>query len=356
MKARAAITDGHGNLFIDEIEVNLPGPGEVLVEMKAAGVCHTDHIYMSRGVQRILGHEGSGLVLEVGSKVQHVRRGDRVLLNWATACGECFQCVRGNLSICERRRRPSRGSSLYRNEHIERAFYIGTMSTLALVAGAAVTRLEDGIGFEVASIIGCCVMTGYGSAVKAARVTPGSSVVVIGAGAVGLNIVQAARIAGAHTIIAVDVNPLKLDVATKFGATDTILASREDEGLARASEQVKALTDGRGADFAFEATAVAALGAAPLAMIRNAGTAVQASGIEEKLTIDMRLFEWDKIYINPRYGMCNPNVDFSVLMSLYRKGTLLLDELVTRSYHLDDLPRAFDDMLKGVNTKGVLLL
>jgi S-(hydroxymethyl)glutathione dehydrogenase/alcohol dehydrogenase len=230
------------------------------------------------------------------------------------------------------------------------------MSTHALVAGAAVTPLERGIAFVAASIIGCCVMTGYGSVVKAAKVTPGSSVVVMGTGAVGLNIIQAARIVGAHPIIAVDVNPYKLESALKFGATDTILADREDAGLSKAAEKVKLLTGGRGADYAFEATAVPSLGAAPLAMIRNAGTAVQASGIEEELTINMRLFEWDKIYINPRYGMCNPNVDFPVLMSLYQKGALLLDELVTRTYRLDDLPRAFDDMLKGLNTKGVLIL
>lgn len=199
-------------------------------------------------------------------------------------------------------------------------------------------------------------MTGYGSVVKAAKLPPGASVAVIGTGALGLNIVQTARIVGAHPIIAIDVNPLKLEAARRFGATETILAEREDAGLRRAAEHVKAITGGRGADYAFEASAVAALGAAPLAMIRNAGTAVQTSGIEEELTIDMRLFEWDKTYINPRYGMCNPAVDFPLLMSLYRSGALLLDELITRTYTLDDLPQAFEDMLHGLNTKGVLLL
>jgi S-(hydroxymethyl)glutathione dehydrogenase / alcohol dehydrogenase len=354
--AQAAITDGCGNLFIDEIEVVDPGPGEVLVEIKAAGVCQTDYLYLRRGIRRILGHEGAGIVLRIGPDVRHLREGDRVVLNWATACGECFQCVRGNLSICENRRRPSHGSSRYRGEHIERAFYIGTMSTHALVAAAAATRLEDGIEFVPASILGCCVATGYGSVVKAAKVTPGSSVVVIGTGAVGLNIMQAARIAGAYPTIAVDVNPLKLEFALKFGATKTILADRQDIELRKAAEEVKLMTGGRGADFAFEATGVPALGAAPLAMVRNAGTAIQASGIEEELTIDMRLFEWDKTYINPRYGMCNPNIDFPVLMSLYQRGTLLLDELVTRTYRLDELPRAFDDMINGRNTKGVLVL
>jgi S-(hydroxymethyl)glutathione dehydrogenase / alcohol dehydrogenase len=354
--AQAAITDGCGNVFIDEIEVDGPAAGEVLVEIKAAGVCHTDYLYLRRGIRRILGHEGAGIVLRTGPDVRHLREGDHVVLNWASACGECFQCVRGNLSICENRRRPSHGSSRYKGEHIERAFYIGTMSTHALTAAAAVTPLDKGIKFVPASIIGCCVATGYGSVVKAAKVTAGSSVVVIGAGAVGLSIIQAARIVGAHPTIAVDVNPLKLEFALKFGATKTILADRGDRRLRKAAEEVKLLTGGRGADFAFEATGVPALGAAPLAMVRNAGTAIQASGIEEELTIDMRLFEWDKNYMNPRYGMCNPNIDFPVLMSLYQKGALFLDELITRTYRLDELPQAFDDMIHGRNTKGVLVL
>lgn len=288
--------------------------------------------------------------------VGHLHPGDKVLLNWATPCGKCFQCVRSNFSICEDRAHPSASSSRFRGEHIERAFFLGTFSTVTLVAAAATTPLVDGISFEVASIMGCCVMTGYGSVVRAAKVQPGTSVAVIGTGAVGLNIVQAARLAGAFPIIAVDVNPLKLEAALRFGVAETILAERNDAGLLKAAERVKALTAGRGTDYAFESTAVAALGAAPLAMIRNAGVAVQASGIEETLAIDMRLFEWDKTYINPRYGLCNPAVDFPVLMSLYKRGALLLDELITRTYTLDQLSQAFEDMLHGVNIKGVVLL
>jgi Zn-dependent alcohol dehydrogenase len=203
--------------------------------------------------------------------------------------------------------------------------------------------------------MGCCVMTGYGSVVNAARVEAGSSVAVIGAGAVGLCCVQSARIAGAGSIVAIDVNPTKLDFAKRFGATNTVLASRDDDGLIAAAKQVRALTpDARGCDYAFECTSVPALGAAPLAMVRNGGTAVQISGIEQRVPIDMELFEWDKTYINPLYGKCDPERDFPKLLRHYAKGELKLDEMVTGVYRLEDLPKAFEDMLAGKNAKAVL--
>lgn len=356
IEARAAITDGFGKLWIDSIEVLPPGRGEVLVEIRAAGVCHTDFDFMRREVLRILGHEGAGVVLEVGEGVSHVVPGDRVLLNWSQKCGECFQCQRGNDSLCENRQRPPLDRTRYRGTGIDRMFFLGTMSTHTVVAKQAVNKIDVNIGFPAAAIVGCGVMTGYGSAVNAAKVEPGSCAVVIGAGGVGLNIIQGARIAGAAQIIAVDINPDKLVMARRFGATEALLADREDEGLARAAEEIRKRCGGRGADYAFEATAIPALGAAPLAMIRNGGTAVQASGIEEKLCIDMRLFEWDKTYVNPRYGMCRPDIDFPRLLRLYEKGDLLLDELVTTTYRLDELPQAFEDMRRGVNAKGVLVM
>jgi S-(hydroxymethyl)glutathione dehydrogenase/alcohol dehydrogenase len=143
-------------------------------------------------------------------------------------------------------------------------------------------------------------------------------------------------------------------MAKQYGATHTILAAKEDEGLLEASKQVKLLTE-RGADYAFECTAIPALGAAPLAMIRNAGTAVQVSGIEQEIKIDMRLFEWDKVYINPLYGKARPQIDFKILQELYANGQLLLDSMVTQTYPLDQLAKAFSDMRKGLNAKGVIV-
>ena len=147
----------------------------------------------------------------------------------------------------------------------------------------------------------------------------------------------------------------RLEMARKFGATHTLQAFKEDNNLIRVHEKVKQLTGGRGADYAFECTGVPALGAAPLRMVRNAGVAVQVSGIEEDLTIDMNLFEWDKLYMNPLYGKCNPQIDFTKLFNLYKKGDLLLDELVTQTYKLEELETAFKDMLAGKNAKGVIV-
>lgn len=356
LRARAVLTDGHGGVFLDDIEVDPPGAGEVLVELKAAGVCHTDHKYMFRGIKRVLGHEGAGVVAQIGPGVTGLRPGDRVLLNWATNCGECFQCVRGHHSLCEDRRHPPLERTRHGGSGVERAFYLGAMASHTVVAQQAVTRLDVDIPFAAAAIVGCAVMTGYGSVVNAARVRAGSSVAVIGAGGVGLNIIQTARLVGAARVIAVDVNAGKLDLARRFGATEVLLADPADAGLLNAAAAVRAMTEGRGADYAFEATSVPALGAAPLAMVRNAGVAVQASGIEETVGIDMRLFEWDKVYVNPRYGMCRPSLDFPEILRLYAQGRLLLDELVTRTYLLEEAPQAIEDMLAGVNAKGVLVM
>jgi S-(hydroxymethyl)glutathione dehydrogenase/alcohol dehydrogenase len=233
---------------------------------------------------------------------------------------------------------------------------LGTLSEYALVKESVVVRVQEkNLNFSAASIVSCGVMTGYGSVVNSAKLKAGSSVVVLGCGGVGLNVINACEISGAGRIIAIDINPKKLELAEQFGATDVILADRADKDLTRAAEKVKTLLEGREADYAFECTAVPALGVAPLAMIRNAGTAVQVSGIEEEITIDMRLFEWDKIYINPLYGKCRPQIDFPKLMQLYKKGVLKLDEMITREYRLDDLQQAFDDMLAGKNAKGVIV-
>jgi S-(hydroxymethyl)glutathione dehydrogenase/alcohol dehydrogenase len=229
------------------------------------------------------------------------------------------------------------------------------MAEYTLVKESAVVKNHsDKMTFQAASIISCGVMTGYGSVVNAAKVKPGSSVVVLGTGGVGLNVIQGAKIANAGKIIAIDINQNRLEMAKAFGATHTLLANRADTGLLNAASQVKGLTCGRGADYAFECTAIPQLGAAPLAMVRNAGTAVQVSGIEQEITIDMNLFEWDKTYINPLYGKCRPQIDFPDIIDLYEDGQLLLEEMITRTYSLNELNKAFDDLLNGRNAKGVI--
>ncbi len=356
MKVKAAITDGRGSFAIDEVELDGPGSGEVLVEIKAAGVCHTDFDSLSWGKPLVMGHEGAGIVAEVGPGVSHIQLGDRVLLNWAIPCGVCFQCQHGNLYLCEDKPSVPRERIRYRGTGIERSFQLATMAEFAVVRKEAVVKIGGDIPFSAAAIMGCSVMTGYGSAVNAARVQPASTVAVLGTGGVGLNVIQGARIAGAAKIFAVDLRRQRLELALALGATHAVPASADDRGLLQAAEEIIRLNDGRGVDFAFECTGVPELGAAPLAMVRNGGTAVQVSGIEQEITIDMTLFEWNKAYLNPLYGNCRPEIDFPILLSLFQKGDLKLEELISQVYPLDHLGDAFADMHAGKNAKGVLLM
>ena len=364
LKGKAAVTDGAGNFTIEEIEVALPKEKEVLIEIKTSGVCHTDFDSQTWGERLVLGHEGAGVVLATGEKVTSVRTGDRVLLNWAIPCGRCFQCARGEQSICEKDFPDSESPELAGHAHfagtlikgkpVKRSFRLGTMATHTLVREEAVVKINVDIPFVSACVIGCGVMTGYGSVVNAAKVKAGSSVAVIGAGGVGLNVIQGARIAGAEKVIAIDILGEKLELAREFGADETIPAKQDDFEFLEVAERVRSMTGGRGADYAFECTAIPELGAAPLALVRNGGTAVQVSGIEQKVNIDMTLFEWDKTYINPLYGKCRPQTDLPILLKLYARGELLLDELITRTYKLEELDRAFADMQNGKLAKGVL--
>lgn len=362
-EGRGVVSDGAGGCAVRDLVIAEPGPGEVVVRLHASGVCHTDHDLRRLPVPFVLGHEGAGTVAAVGAEVD-LALGTPVVLNWAIPCGRCFQCVAGNRHLCERHSpmlsrhggAAHRGSTLVGGEVVSRAFHLGTMATHTIVRQEAVTPIGADIPFASAAIVGCGVMTGYGSVVNAARVVAGSSVVVLGCGGVGLNVVQGARISGAARIIAVDLGVDRRAMATRLGATDVLAPAPGDGDLGALARTVRAMTDGRGADYAFECTANPALGAAPLAMVRHGGTAVQVSGIEQPLTIDMRLFEWDKTYLNPLYGQCRPERDMPRLLELYRRGLLLLDELVTRTYPLEGFEEAFADLLGGRNAKGVLVL
>jgi S-(hydroxymethyl)glutathione dehydrogenase/alcohol dehydrogenase len=356
MEARAVITDGKGRFSVESIQVGDPEAGEVMVEIKASGVCHTDHKFLFRDTVQILGHEGAGVVRKLGAGVSGLGPGDRVLLNWAIPCRECFQCRRGAENLCEKRPQVPLERFQWKGGTVGVAFTLGTMSTLAVVPRAAVVRMEAEIPFASACILGCGVQTGVGSVLNVAKIQTGESVAVIGTGGVGLSVIQGARIARAGMIVGVDVNPSRLEMARRFGATHTVIAERHDEGLLRAAAQVRAMAGGRGVDAAFECTSVPALCAAPLSFVRNGGRAIQLSGTEQPVTVNMELFEWDKIYLNPLYGQCRPEVDLPRLLRFYQDGSLKLDEMITRTYPLDQVAQAFDDMLAGRNAKGVLLM
>lgn len=362
---RAAIADGVGSFTIDTIEVGAPIADEVLVEIRAAGICHTDQASLSWKRPLVMGHEGAGVVRAVGPGVTHVQPGDAVVLNWCIPCGVCAQCRRGDTVLCEVSKpahvmEPSRGhahaeGSRWRGAPIDRSFNIGTLSGLALVRKEAVTPMPASVPFPVAAITGCGVMTGFGSAVNVARVQPGDSVAVLGCGGVGLNVIQGARVAGATTIVAIDTNAEALERARGFGATATVLAQGDDEEFTQMAEAVRGFTAGRGADHAFEATSVPALAFAPLRLVRDGGQALQVSGINDPVSVPMPWFMWNKRYVTPLYGGCMPARDFPRIFELYVSGALHLDALVTRTYTLDQLGEAIDDMLTGRNAKGVVL-
>lgn len=361
MRSRAAVGDGRGSYEITDIVVGEPGPGEVRLAIKAAGLCHTDYDALtSIGQPHVMGHEGAGIVVDVGPGVDDLKAGQRVVLTWAIACGRCFQCARGNAVLCETLGRQHGGADpgATRDLHgapLARSFRLGTMAQETVVRREAVVPIPDDLPLESACLLGCAVMTGFGSVANVAQVEAGSSVCVIGCGGVGVNVVQAARVCGATRIVAIDTNPSRLHDARRMGATELVTADPHDAGLRAAALTVIDMTEGRGADYAFECTGIPALAASPLAFVRHGGVAVQVSGTETTVEVDMRLFEWNKTYINPLYGGCVPSRDYPTLFRLYQSGQLLLDELVGRTYCLEDLPEAFDDLLAGRHSKGVLL-
>src|SRR5882762_4938303 len=259
LKSKAAIADGKGSFSIQSIVVDdTPAGDEVLVQIKAAGICHTDWDSQSWGRPLIMGHEGAGIVRKVGPHVSGLMEGDRVILNWAIPCYRCFSCQEGNQHLCEANSAVIAGNKISHGHArleastsqgvpIERSFSIGTLSEYTLVRQAACVKIMVDIPYPSAAIISCGVMTGYGSVVNVAKVKAGTSVVVLGTGGVGLNVIQGARISGASKIIDIDVNPSRLEMAKKYGATHTILASKDDAGLLEAARKVRTLTE-RGAD------------------------------------------------------------------------------------------------------------
>ncbi len=364
----AAIGDGGGGFVIEPVQLRAPGPGEVRVALHAAGLCHTDHASLRWPGPLVLGHEGAGVVESIGEGVAQshpqLQPGRPVLLNWAIPCGQCPPCQRCVGALCERTLGvdPTRGSSapaaghtLWRGQPVERSFKLGTFAEHTMVRAEALTVVPERLPLRHACILGCGVMTGVGAAINVAQVQPGDTVAVVGCGGVGLSVVQGARLAGAARIIAIDRRPAALQRALAFGATHTVEAAADDPGHEQLAAAARALTDGRGADHAFEATGVAALAFLPLKLCRHGGNAVQLSGAHGPVTVEMPQFWWDKRYQVPLYGGCLPERDFPRLFDWAARGELALADMVTHTYGLHQLGAALDDMLAGRSAKGVIV-
>ena len=364
VRGRAILADGEGHFSVETIEVDPPAACEVRVAIATAGVCHTDHASLRWPGPRVMGHEGAGHVEAIGEGVEGLQIGQPVLLNWAIPCGHCFQCEHGAEALCERthetdvRRlgnsRAHTGATRWRGKPVERSFHLGTFSQYTLVHAEAITPLPSSIPLDAACILGCAVMTGVGAVVNVAAVASGESVAVLGCGGVGFNVIQGARIAGAQTIIAIDCVPARLESACELGATHALLTQADDAEHARLIEEVRALTGGRGVDHAFEATGVPALAFLPLKLARNGGNALQVSGAHGPATLELTDLFWNKRYLAPLYGGCVPARDFPRLFEWIAQGKLELAGLISHRYPMDALDRAFDDMLQGRSSKGVL--
>ena len=349
-------TDTH--LKVEEFDLPRPGANQVRVRLVASGVCHSDwHVVKGDWPQVrlpvILGHEGAGVVEEIGSDVTQVQVGDHVILSWKRNCGFCEMCQKGFPNLCAL---PADGSGRPAlktgGREIDQMAGLGTFGTETLVPQDAVVPIDKDMPFAQAALIGCGVMTGVGAAINTAQVSPGSSVAVFGCGGVGLNCIQGAALAGGEPIIAVDILYNKLELGKQFGATHTVNASEVNP-----VEQIREITDGRGVHYAFEA--IGLIGETfrqAILCTRSRGVTVFVGHAPENTPVefDARMLMPEKMVIGSMYGTARPHVDFPRLVSLYKGGQLKLDELVTRTYPLEGINDAFEALANGEVARSVL--
>ena len=364
-KAKAVVCrEWNKPVVVETIEVESPKRGEVMVKIGACGVCHSD-LSATNGTiplppPLVLGHEAAGKIAEVGEGVTDVAVGDTVIVSWIPICGKCRFCVMGQPQLCDISAKATitlpDGTSRLKDKDGKTLNHFagaGVMAEYATLHRDSVIKTDPSIGLDKAAVVGCAVMTGAGAALNTARVQPGSSCVVIGAGGVGLNAIQGCAIAGAKQIIAVDMSDKKLEFARTFGATDTINPSTDGDPVGK----ILAATGG-GADYAFECIGLGATIQQAYNCIRKGGTAVVVGVSKPTETVTLGAFMMpftEKVLTGSMYGGARPSVDFPRLLDLYKAGRLKLDELVTATYRIDDAPRAFDDLVAGVNARGVIV-
>ncbi|MBI3403741.1 MAG: Zn-dependent alcohol dehydrogenase [Acidobacteria bacterium] len=366
MHIHAAILWEQGQpLSVEPAELDGPGPGELLVEIKAAGVCHSD-LHAARGdwamkVPVVLGHEGAGIVREVGPSVTRVREGDHVVLCWAPACGVCPPCKEGRAVLCDRlekvtyRNKLPSGAARLHARGKDVAPFLGTacFSDFVIVSEEAAVPVAQDLRFDALATLGCAVLTGVGAVTNAARVTAGSRVVVIGAGGIGLNVIQGAAIDKCDLIIAIDLRPAPLALATQFGATHTVHVGT---GVG-VQEAVRELTGGRGADFVFDTVGSPATLTTAIACTRKGGAVVLTGLSRQDAQGSIPMFPFvmqEKRLIGSVYGSGQPLKDIPRLVSLYQDGRLKLNELVSRTYALDKVNDALSALAASDGARGVI--
>jgi S-(hydroxymethyl)glutathione dehydrogenase/alcohol dehydrogenase len=365
MKARAAVLHAPGQkLDVTHVDVQDPLPGEVLVHMAVGGVCHSDlHImtgHLSAPLPAILGHEGSGVVADVGAGVTSVKPGDHVIPLWRLSCGTCEYCAGGRPALCDggtQIRMTGRlldGSTRFRlsGQEVKHFAGVSTFSEYSVIPEGALLKIPGDFPLEKAALLGCGVITGVGAAFNA-PVTAGSSVAVFGTGGVGLNVIQGAAIAGAEKIIAVDLLDSKLEYARRLGATHTVNASKDDP-----VKHVRELAGGKGVDFAFEVVGLSRTIRQAYDSLRKRGKAIVVgvgpTASEVSVPTLSLVFE-ERVLTGSLYGSARPKTDIPMLMNLYQAGKLKLDELLTRTYPFEQINEAYEALERGEVARSVVL-
>lgn len=365
MEFRAAILQAVDEpLVVDRVQLERLAPSDVLIRNRASGLCHTD-LEVTQGnlsypLPIVLGHEGAGVVEEVGSAVTHVRPGDHVIASWNPHCGHCFYCERDLPILCEpfTRHQPAGhmldgGSRLtWRGAKLHHFSVVSSHAEYSVVPESGAIRIPREVPFDRACLIGCGVMTGVGAVSRLARVEAGASVVIVGCGAVGLNAIQGAVLEQAAMVIAIDREPARLALAVRLGATHTLAANEETIAA------VKALTEARGADYVFEAAGAEASLQLALEVTRPGGQVVILGKTEVNRKVGLRFGSMmgEKRITRSSYGGARPRRDFPWLAQLYLDGKLDLDLLISTRAPLERINEGFAAMRRGEGIRHVLTL
>lgn len=353
-------------LIVDDVELDDPQAGEIVVDIANCGVCHSDLHFMDGSLPvplpAIFGHEAGGTVSAVGPGVTELAEGDRVLLTLRPPCGRCYWCVRGEHSMCAIGAEltagvfPDGGTRISRQgEPVQRAgVVLAAFAEQTVVPVTAAVKIPDDTPLEIASVIGCSIQTGVGAVVHSAKARPGDTVAIIGLGGIGIAIAQGARVAGASRVFGVDPLASRRDQAEQFGVTDTI-----DPAAGDVSAQIMEATGGIGVDHAFEAVGRGELIESALNSTRNGGNTiiVGVPGMADMLNLHALSF-WStgKTLKGTFLGDANPHRDFPMLLDLWRSGKLDLEAMVTANRPLEEINEAFDDMKQGKGLRTVLTI
>jgi NDMA-dependent alcohol dehydrogenase len=349
----------------DDVETEAPHAGEVKVRMAASGVCHSDlsvqNGTLMGGPPMVLGHEGAGIIEEVGPGVTKLAPGDHVVISWVPQDGTCFYCLRGQPQLCEAGTQAMMTGGLLdgtprmssRGAPLPQMAASGTFSEVTVVPEVGAVKIPADFDLKLAALIGCGVLTGAGAAMNTARIRPGDTIAVVGCGGVGLNVIQGGRIAGAAEIIAIDMNETKLALAKEFGATAVVNASQGDP-----VSQVMEMTAQRGADVAFEVIGLEKTIEQTITMTRRGGQAILVGVPKMDAMINLPAFFGvvlqEKTIKGCWYGSSDVQRDVPKLIDLYKKGQLKLDELVSRTITLEQVNEAFDAMKTGEVARSVI--